>query len=134
MIKEITSEEINELNKLIDYKISDNPFEKCFKYEINNDLIGIIDFSDIYDRLELNYIWISPSNRGNKYSNHLMEYMMEYAKNKNNINNITLEVSVNNLVAIKLYEKYGFKKVAIRPNYYEGTDALLMIRKFDINE
>lgn len=134
MIKEITSKEINELNKLIDFKISDNPFEKCFKYEINNDLIGIIDFSDIYDRLELNYIWINPSNRGNKYSIYLMDYMMEYAKNKNNINNITLEVSVNNLVAIKLYEKYSFKKVAIRPSYYESTDALLMIRKFDIDE
>lgn len=134
MIKEITIKEINELNKLIDYKISDNSFEKCFKYEINNNLIGIIDFSDIYDCLELNYIWISPSYRGNKYSNHLMNYLIEYAKNKNNINNITLEVSVDNLLAIKLYEKYSFKKVAIRKKYYEGTDALLMIRKFDINE
>ena len=51
MIKEVTNNEIEFINKLIDYKITSNSFEKCFKYEINNEIIGIIDFSDIYDRI-----------------------------------------------------------------------------------
>ena len=133
MLTEITIKEKDNLNKLFGYKISDNPFEKCFKYEINNKLVGIIDFSDIYNRLELNYIWISPSYRGKKYSHYLMEYMIEYAKNKQ-ITNITLEVSINNKIAINLYQKYGFKKASTRKNYYNGIDALLMIRKFDKDE
>lgn len=133
MIKEINSNEIDTINELIDYKITNNSFEKCFKYELDNKIIGIIDFSDIYERIELNYIWISPIFRGNNYSKELMNYMFEYAKNKK-INNITLEVSVNNEIAIKLYQKYGFTQASIRKNYYNGTDAFLMIRKFDKDE
>lgn len=133
MIKEITSNEIELINNLIDYKISSNSFEKCFKYEINNKIVGIIDFSAIYERLELNYIWISPSYRGKNYSKELMNYMINYAKN-NNTKNITLEVSAENKIAINLYQRYGFKQVTIRKNYYNGIDALLMIRKFDTYE
>lgn len=133
MIKEVTNNEIEFINKLIDYKITSNSFEKCFKYEINNEIIGIIDFSEIYDRLELNYIWINPIFRGKDYSKYLMNYMVSYAQN-NNIKNITLEVSVENKIALKLYQEYGFIKASIRENYYNGTDALLMIRKFDKNE
>lgn len=133
MIKEVTNNEIEFINKLIDYKITSNSFEKCFKYEINNEIIGIIDFSEIYDRLELNYIWINPIFRGKDYSKDLMNYMVSYAQN-NNIKNITLEVSVENKIALKLYQEYGFIKASIRENYYNGTDALLMIRKFDKNE
>lgn len=133
MIKEVTNNEIEFINKLIDYKITSNSFEKCFKYEIKNEIIGIIDFSEIYDRLELNYIWINPIFRGKDYSKDLMNYMVSYAQN-NNIKNITLEVSVENKIALKLYQEYGFIKASIRENYYNGTDALLMIRKFDKNE
>ena len=41
---------------------------------------------------------------------------------------ISLEVNVNNLYAIKLYENFGFKKVAIRKGYYNGIDGFLMER------
>ncbi len=133
MIKEISNNEIKIINNLIDYKITNNSFEKCFKYELDNNIIGIIDFSDIYDRLELNYIWIKPNYRGKKYAKELMNYMIDYAKKKQ-IDNITLEVSINNEIALKLYQKYGFTKASTRKNYYYGIDAILMIRKFDKHE
>ncbi len=40
----------------------------------------------------------------------------------------TLEVRLSNLVARRLYEKYGFRPVGIRPRYYSdnGEDALIM--------
>ena len=68
-----------------------------------------------------------------KYSHDLMDYLIKYGENKN-IKNITLEVSTRNNIAINLYKTYGFTKVAIRKNYYNGIDGLLMIRKFDNNE
>ena len=40
--------------------------------------------------------------------------------------NITLEVNKENTYAIKLYKKVGFKEVAIRKNYYDGVDGILM--------
>ncbi len=40
----------------------------------------------------------------------------------------TLEVRLSNLAARRLYEKYGFRPVGIRPRYYtdNGEDALIM--------
>ena len=37
-----------------------------------------------------------------------------------------LEVNKENTYAIKLYKKVGFKEVAIRKNYYDGVDGILM--------
>ena len=42
----------------------------------------------------------------------------------------SLEVRQSNIPAIALYESYGFKKVAKRPNYYlDGESADLMIKE-----
>jgi ribosomal-protein-alanine N-acetyltransferase len=40
----------------------------------------------------------------------------------------TLEVRLSNLAARRLYEKYGFRPVGLRPNYYsdDREDALIM--------
>lgn len=41
---------------------------------------------------------------------------------------VTLEVRISNLPARRLYEKFGFRPVGIRPHYYsnDGEDALIM--------
>ena len=41
---------------------------------------------------------------------------------------MTLEVRLSNLPARRLYEKYGFRPVGVRPRYYsdDGEDALIM--------
>ena len=44
----------------------------------------------------------------------------------NNIKNITLEVKEDNIAAINLYKKYGFKKVSTREKYYDGINGILM--------
>jgi ribosomal-protein-alanine N-acetyltransferase len=40
----------------------------------------------------------------------------------------TLEVRLSNVAARRLYEKYGFRPVGVRPRYYSdnGEDALIM--------
>lgn len=134
MIREAIKDELYTLTERLKYRININDFEKCFIYELNNQLIGFIDFSVIYDRIELNYIWIDDNHRGKNYSSDLMNYMIDFAKKRSNIENITLEVSIKNSIAIHLYEKFGFSKVAIRSGYYNGIDGILMIRKFDIDE
>ena len=45
---------------------------------------------------------------------------------QNKLFNITLEVRSDNKKAIYLYQKYGFKQVAIRKNYYIDVDGILM--------
>jgi len=43
----------------------------------------------------------------------------------------TLEVRLSNVAARRLYEKYGFRPVGLRPRYYSdnGEDALIMTTK-----
>lgn len=133
MIRLATKQEINSLNQSINYIIGENVFEKCFVYLIDDNVLGFIDFSDIYERLELNFIWINPAMRGNGYAKELMNFMIDYCVYYKK-DNITLEVATDNLVARNLYFQYGFSKIATRQQYYNGTDAVLMIRKFGINE
>ena len=49
--------------------------------------------------------------------------------NLSNVINITLEVNINNIGAINLYLKNGFKVVSKREKYYDGTDAYLMLKE-----
>nr|WP_243110595.1 GNAT family N-acetyltransferase [Clostridium perfringens] len=59
-----------------------------------------------------------------------MEELIKFAKDKESIKTISLGVREYNVNAIKLYEKYGFKKIGIHKNYFniEGSyyDEILM--------
>ena len=137
MIREITinDNDIDQLESLVknsfsyDLKedLTNNFFSKYFIYEENNNIIGFINYSDLYDRFELNYIYVKEEFRNNKIASKLMTYFINIGMGKN-IDNITLEVSIDNEIAICLYKKYNFKEVAIRKNYYNGVDGILMER------
>ena len=45
------------------------------------------------------------------------------------IEKVTLEVKKDNKNAIMLYNSVGFKEVAVRKGYYNGVDALLMLKE-----
>lgn len=131
MIKELTKDNINIINNsFIDKEnvlkeLSNNPFSKYLIYQENNEIIGYLYYSDIYDRVEINQIEINSIHRNCGYGSKLLEYLI------NSVNkNITLEVNKENKYAIKLYKKYNFKEVAIRKGYYNGIDGILMERLF----
>ncbi|GAA0088407.1 GNAT family N-acetyltransferase [Clostridium perfringens] len=60
----------------------------------------------------------------------VMEELIKFAKDKGSIKTISLGVREYNNIAIKLYEKYGFKKIGTHKNYFniEETyyDKILM--------
>ena len=118
------------VNRSIIENINNNPFTNYFILYKNNELIGFINFDIIYDRCELININVINEEKGNGYGKFLMDYMINYII-KNNIVNITLEVRVDNLIAIKMYEKYGFIKKAIRKNYSQGVDGILMEKEIE---
>ena len=119
---EYLKENIKEFN--VEYLKKENPFLKNYVYIENNEPIGLISYSLIYDRIELEYIWTSFEHRKKGIASKLMDKMLE-----ENINNITLEVRTTNEGAINLYKKYNFKVVSTRKNYYGNEDAYLMIRE-----
>lgn len=78
------------------------------------------DFADIYD------LEVKSKYRGKGHGAKLMELFLIEMKNRG-VSVVTLEVRVDNIVAISLYEKFGFECVAVRKEYYkDGCDGLLM--------
>jgi len=112
------------LNTLSDYQITDNAFNKVLIYKLDDKIIGYLDYSVMYERGEINYIFILKEYRNQKIGSKLLEYMI----NNTNLDEISLEVNKNNTNAIKLYQKYGFREVNIRKGYYDGVDGILMLR------
>ena len=95
---------------------------------MNNEIIGYIYYSVIYERVEINQIEIKLEKRNHGYGNLLIKELLKREKK-----DITLEVNENNYPAIKLYEKNNFIKKAVRKNYYNDEDGLLYERKYIIN-
>ena len=132
MIKELKKEEIDIIdNSFIDKdyllnEFDNNPFIKVLLLIEDNKVIGYLYYSDIYDRAEINQIEIDSFHRNCGNGKKLMEYMINHVDK-----DITLEVKNDNDPAIKLYKKYGFKEVATRKGYYQGTDGILKERKKD---
>jgi len=66
--------------------------------------------------------------RGRGIGSRLLGETIRVMKEVYNVESIYLEVRVSNLVAMRLYEKYGFVKVRrIRGYYMDGEDAYVMV-------
>ncbi|MDD6387526.1 MAG: GNAT family N-acetyltransferase [Bacilli bacterium] len=130
MINYTTEKElINSFLKYFNTKIDDiSKFNKYLIYSIDDKNIGFIDFSFIYDRIELNYIYVEKLYRNKNIASKLMDKLIEFAIDNKCIN-ITLEVDESNDAAINLYKKYGFTIATIRKKYYGKNDGYLMIRE-----
>lgn len=108
---------------IIKDNLKNNPFGKYLILQENSQIIGYLYYSDIYERAEINQIEIEKNHRKCGKGTLLMKKFTSIVDK-----NITLEVNINNAIAINLYKKFNFKEVAIRKGYYNGIDAILMER------
>lgn len=131
MIIEVTKDNLKELNnsffsiKWIEEEISNNPYAKFLLLKEHEEIIGYLYYSDIYERAEINQFEINNIHRNCGKGNLLLKEFLKRVQK-----DVTLEVKEDNLVAIRLYEKNGFIKKAIRKNYYKDKDGILMDRKW----
>lgn len=102
-----------------------NPFLRKIEYIIDDKVIGYLDYSLIYDRMEIDNFTVLEEYRnqgiGTKLLAHLISIAIEYR-----VINITLEVRMSNDIAINLYKRFGFREVALRKFYYGDEDGILM--------
>ena len=107
-------------------ELLNNTFGNILLYEEDNEILGYIYYSDIYDRVEINQFEIDLIHRNcGKGKKFLKKFIETVDKD------ITLEVKIDNNPAIKVYEDNDFKRMAIRKGYYKGIDGILMERKKD---
>ena len=129
MIYELTN--LNELDnsfiskEYISKELENNPFGKVLLLKEDNEIIGYLYYSDIYERVEINQFEINSIHRNCGKGDQLLKYLINTVKK-----DITLEVKEDNTPAIHIYEKNGFEKKAIRKGYYNGIDGILMERKY----
>ncbi len=127
MIIEVEKEDIklNEflLNNNVDKPI-DSPFSRNVIYRENGLIIGYLSYSIMYEKSEINNIYVLKEYRNQGIGSKLLDYLVKKCKI---CENITLEVRKDNINAICLYKKYGFKEVATREKYYNGVDGILMM-------
>ncbi len=142
MIKEINITNIDEYHKKkvlvpliniirIKNDLKSNPFSKYIVFILNNDIVAFTNYLIIYDKVEIVNIVVNKNFRCQNIASMMINYILKEAV-YNNCNNITLEVRKSNKAAIALYKKFGFLEVAIRKNYYNGENGLLMEKKLVI--
>ena len=94
----------------------------------DNKMLGFLIFSPIKPEAHLLSIAVIETQQYKGIGSLLLKSMISQC-NAMGINQVFLEVRASNEKAIGFYQKYGFKKDAIRENYYSGDipeDALLM--------
>ena len=107
----------------IKLELLNNPFGEFLILNNDDNIIGFIYYSDIYERVEINQFEIFEKFRNMGYGKYLLTYLIKKV-NKN----ITLEVNENNFIAIKLYKSMGFLEKAVRNKYYGKENGILMER------
>lgn len=134
MISKLTKEEVQEVTQLgtmLNPKFSKlfhiknlNPNETIFIYKENNIIKGFIHIQNGLDIIDLLNIIVKPEYQNQGIGSVLLKYLIYNKQSKK----IMLEVRSKNINAIKLYQKYDFKIINIRKNYYKDDDALIMER------
>lgn len=138
IIKKMTLDDLNSLkenfnekfDKFWNYSILENDFKNNDSYYIvakcNNEILGFAGYLKIIDEINILNIVTRVDKRNLHIGSNMLEYIISTSKNEK-ANSITLEVNVNNIPAIKLYEKYNFEKVGLRKRYYYGTDDAIIM-------
>lgn len=104
---------------------STNPFQRRIEYFLDNESIAYLEYSIIYDRMEIDNFNVMEEYRKKGIGTKLLANLISLAIELR-VDNITLEVRVSNEIARNLYKKFGFHEVAIRKYYYGDEDGILM--------
>ena len=134
MISKLTKEEVQEviqLGTMLNPNFSKlfhienlNPNETIYIYKENNINKGFIHIQNGLDIIDLLNIIVKPKYQNQGIGSVLLKYIIDNKQDKK----IMLEVRSKNINDIKLYQKYDFKIINIRKNYYKDDDAIIMER------
>ena len=108
----------NHFLKKNNYSIGYFKDEKICGILIGEKIRNLINFD-----LEIHIMLISKKNRRNNIGTSILDFL-ETNNNLSNISKIYLEVSENNLKAIRFYEKNNFVFYKLRHNYYKDDNAI----------
>ncbi len=110
-----------------------NPYAHYFVLEIDKKVQGYIGLW-IEDNAQIINFYVEKAYQGLGFGTMILDFIVKLCQ-MSKVKNISLEVRKSNIVAIKLYEKFGFLQVNIRPHYYsDGEDALVMNKELGVDK
>ncbi|GAI46113.1 unnamed protein product, partial [marine sediment metagenome] len=94
--------------------------------EYQHSLVAYGGYWKIRNEAHLITFAVHPSFRRKGLGSQLLQYLLKEIE-KQNLDKVTLEVRSSNSTAQKFYQESGFKRIAIRPQYYIDTneDAII---------
>lgn len=107
-----------------------NPNSQYFVAIQDDEIVGFAGVWKAVDDMHITNIVTKISKRHLGIASTLLEKLIAISK-EDQVDSLTLEVNENNTYAIKLYEKYNFKKIGLRKNYYaQNENAIIMTLVF----
>lgn len=109
------------------YEMRENQFAHYLVAEDETGIVGFCGMWLVIDAAQITNVAVVERMRGQKIGEALMKEAMRVAREAN-MDVMSLEVRVTNVVAQNLYRKLGFQDGGIRKGYYtdNGEDALVM--------
>lgn len=108
-------------------EIVENQHAYYFVMELEQRIIGYVGMWIVLDDAQITNIAILPGYRGMKLGEKLFQFALQTAVGLG-VSRLSLEVRVTNIVAQKLYRKFGLVPGGIRKGYYTDNqeDAIVM--------
>lgn len=142
-IEEMTSSDIEGIASIEKECFSEPWSEQSLKAELKNKnahffvaqdkgkILGYVGAHCYSGECYISNVAVFKEFQNQKIGSMLLKNLIDFMKNKCEF--ISLEVRKSNLLAIKLYEKFGFKKVGVRKDFYKkpSEDALIYTLFFD---
>ena len=109
------------------YEMRENQYAHYLVAEDEKGIVGFCGMWLVIDAAQITNVAVVERMRGQKIGEALMKEAMRVAR-EGNMDVMSLEVRVTNVVAQNLYRKLGFQDGGIRKGYYtdNGEDALVM--------
>jgi [ribosomal protein S18]-alanine N-acetyltransferase len=108
-------------------EIETNRLATYLVVRVDHEVVGYAGMWLMVDEAHITTFAVDPVWRRQRIGERLLLALLDLALARQ-AREATLEVRLSNLPARRLYEKYGFRPVGLRPSYYSdnGEDALIM--------
>ena len=92
------------------------------------DVVGFANYWLVADEVHVLNLATYPQARRAGHASRMMAHMIDFAR-RELCRYVTLEVRRSNAAALRLYRRFAFRAIGVRPNYYaeDQEDAIVML-------